>query len=87
MKISDVSMNDGKMCAQLLNLLKMGRWELSGPDIAAHSATVQWVHYLASQMASELKPTATADKSASKTDGGLKIKAMGPIGSQPRKKK
>lgn len=78
MKLNEVTPLDGKMCAQLLNLLKAGRWELSGPDIAAHTATVQWVHSLAGQMAEQLKSPPTSE--------GFRVKAMGPIGSKKKSK-
>lgn len=78
MRISDVSNLDGQMCIQLINLLKVGRWELSGPDIAAHADTVRWVQSLGHQIGEGLRP-------ASKPDTTMRIKAMGPIGSGPSK--
>lgn len=55
MDIRDVSKIDGRMCAQLINILKEGTWSLSGPDIVAHMETTRWVHELASKMAEQLK--------------------------------
>lgn len=79
MKVSEVSSQDGRMCAQLLNLLKAGKWELSGPDIAAHAATLQWVQRLAQDMGSQLNPP--------KATEGIKIKSSGPISGSTKKKK
>lgn len=64
MDIRQVSKIDGRMCAQLINLLKAGKWELSGPDIVAHMETTRWVHELASKMAEQLKAAATPEVSA-----------------------
>lgn len=75
MKLTEVSNTDGRMCAQLLNLLKLGRWDLSGQDINAHGETVRWVHALATQMAHILKPAEPATPA-----GGFKVKSAGPLG-------
>lgn len=72
MEITKVSSQDGKCCLQLLNLLKLGKWELSGPDIAAHAETVAWVKYLANTMAESVKPV----KPAADT---MKVKSVGQL--------
>jgi hypothetical protein len=81
MKLSEVSVEDGKKCAQLINLLKAGRWELSGPDIAAHSETVRWVHALAGSMAEQLKGSSSAST--------MKVKSVGslPVASKKKSKR
>lgn len=56
MDVNNVNNTDGRMCAQLINMLKAGTWELSGPDIMAHTETVRWVHELASKLATALRP-------------------------------
>jgi hypothetical protein len=82
MKVSEVNNNDGKLCAQLINLLKHGKWELTGPDITAHADTVRWVHSLASLMAEQLSPGITKKPEASAPVAPqMRIKAMGPVGS------
>lgn len=85
MKLSDVSNLDVRMCVQLLNLLKAGRWELSGPDIAAHADTVRWVQSVATQIGESVKGSAPK---VPDTTPGFTVKNMGPIaGPKPRKKK
>lgn len=78
MKVSEVSPADGRLCGQLLNLLKHGRWDLSGADITAHGETVRWVQYLAHQMAEQLKAA-----SAPSATQGMKIKSAGPLPTKP----
>lgn len=75
MKLSEVSGQDGKMCVQLINLLKVGKWELSGADITAHTETMKWVYSLANEMSEHLKGKG---KETSPADG-FKVKAMGPM--------
>ncbi len=77
MKVSEVSQIDGRMCAQLINLLKHGKWELSGPDISAHADTVKWVHGLAGAMAQQLNPQGNPPT------GGFRVKAAGPLPPAP----
>lgn len=95
MNLTNVTMDDGKKCAQLLNLLHAGKWDLSGADIAAHSDTVRWLHGLANQMAEQLKlskatpttPAVTVDSLTAPTTQAFRIKQMGPIGSGKISKK
>lgn len=84
MKVSEVTNDDGRFCAQLLNLLAHGQWKLSGPDISAHSATVKWVHDLARLLAEQLKSKAPSPVPASDQGGGFKVKSMGPLPSPMR---
>lgn len=91
MKLQDVTNADGRMCAQLLNLLKAGRWDLSGQDITAHGETVKWVHALAMQMAQHLSPSSNKPQTApvpSKPAGQMRVKQIGSIaGSSGKKRK
>lgn len=85
MKLSDISLEDGRMCVQLIKLLASGRWDLSGADAEALVATRKWVQSLAADMGTQLKG-APAPK-AEAPSGGFKLKAMGPIGSSTKKKR
>jgi len=90
MKLTDVSLDDGRRCAHLINLLKTGRWDLTGAEIDELVRVKQWVMLLAGAMAEQLKskdappaPPAPAPAASS-----FKVKAMGPLGSaKPKKKK
>lgn len=78
MKLQQVTIKDGQMLAQLINLLRAGRWDLSGKDVNAYSETFSWVQSMAAQMADLLK----TDSSPSPTTG-FKVKAAGPLPSAP----
>ena len=71
MKLQQVTNEDGRMCAQLLNLLKSGRWDLSGADAEAFVATRKWVQALAGELATNLK-------SAASSSGPAKAKSPTP---------
>lgn len=83
MDVSKVSMADGKACAQLLNLLRSGKWELSGADATVYVDTVRWVHGLATSMAAQLKDTSPvpASGTSSLPPGGMKVKSITPMSS------
>lgn len=88
--VSKVSNDDGKACAQLMNFLKLGKWELSGSDADVLYRTKAWVMELARKMAADLKsqpPISGPAPSPASSSNGFKVKAMGPIGKPPRKKK
>jgi hypothetical protein len=75
MRLQQVTNEDGRMCAQLLNLISKGRWDLSGADAEALVATRRWVQTLASQMAAQLKsPPQSAEPAPAA--GGMRIKKM-----------
>lgn len=71
MKLSEVTNQDGKMCAQLINLLRGGRWELSGSDIQAYQDTCKWAAGLAALMAAELRQD--------KPDTSIRVKQVGSL--------
>lgn len=82
MEVSKITKDDAVLCMQLLNMLKVGRWELSGPDIAAHANTLQWVRQLADKMAASAKGApAPSDAPA------MRVTASGPIGGSGLAKK
>ena len=96
MKVSNVTNEDGKLCAQLLNLVKTGRWDLSGSEAEALVSTKKWLQSVAVQMAEQLRtppasnpvavkapaPEAVAPSAAAPSV--MKIKSMGKL---PVKKK
>lgn len=88
MKLSNVTLEDGRMCIQLIKLLSTGRWDLSGADAEALVATKKWVQVLASDMGAQLKePTALAPTGPAAPASSFKVKAMGPINSPSKRKK
>lgn len=87
MRVSEVTNIDGQMCIQLINLLRIGRWELSGPDIAAHADTVRWVQALGNLLGEDLRPASKPAAPVPSTDQTMKIKGMGPIGGSTKRKK
>lgn len=86
MQLSEVRIEDGKACASLINLLKTGRWELSGDDAEELVRVKKWVHGLALSMAEKLKPAAQekAQPSPAPASTAMKIKSRGPIGGKKK---
>lgn len=82
MKITSVSLDDGRRCAALVQLLKTGRWDLSSSSAQELVQALQWIKDLAGLMAEQLKsPVATSPES-------LRIKSMGSLPpSKPTRKK
>lgn len=78
MKVEQVTIEDGKMCAQLINLLKNGRWDLSGSDAEALVETKKWLQGVAAQLAQQLKAPQQA---------APKIVRMGTIDKKQTKKR
>lgn len=78
MKLSDVNLQDGKACAHLINLLKTGRWEMSGSEAEVHGAVLRWVQALAMGIAAQIKQPESA-----KTPDT----PAAPVAPQKRKKK
>lgn len=90
MKVSEVTVSDGKSCALLIKFLNNGRWELSGTDAETLAQTKRWLHDVAVAMAAQLQPAAPVPGAPAPTppSGGFRVKAMGPLSSkQSRKKK
>lgn len=78
MDIIKVSLDDGKKCAQLLNILKSGRWDLTGAEQLAFMETFKWVNELALKMAKQLESAKNEAKpAATPASGGIKIKSIG----------
>jgi hypothetical protein len=55
MNISKVTNEDGIALANLINFLKVGRWDLSSKDAQALMDTMKWVSQLASEVGRELQ--------------------------------
>lgn len=78
--VSNVTVEDGKLCAQLLNLVKTGRWDLSGSEAEALVSTKRWLQSVAVQMAEQLRtPEASKPVAASTPPEVMKIKSMGSL--------
>lgn len=84
MKLSEVTNEDGKMCAQLINLIKSGRWDLSGSDAEALVKTKIWLQGVAVQMASQLRNESVAIPQPSAAP--LRIKSSGKLPSSSKNK-
>lgn len=90
MRLIEVTEQDGRFCAQLLNILKEGRWDLSGADAEAFVSTKKWVQSIAMQMAEQLKSKSVNANSSSTS--GFKVQQIGslpitPIKAGSKKKK
>lgn len=87
MQISEVRNDDGRACANLIQLLKQGRWDLSGAEAEQLVNVKKWVHGLALQMAEKLKADVqpTVAQSAPVPTQGIRIKSRGTIGSKKKK--
>ena len=56
MKIIEANINDGKMCSQLLNIIKVAKMpEMAMNDCAAVSQVMAWLNELVKQLAGELQ--------------------------------
>lgn len=69
MILSDVSTEDCKMLAQLINMLHSSELTLNGKDICASADTIRWLQRLAKQ---------AAEVYAKPKEEELTIKAMSP---------
>lgn len=98
MQVSNVTNDDGRMMAQLINFLSKGRWDLTGADAEALVGVKRWASAVAGSMATQLAPakatptaTSAATPAPASTDSpGFKIKAMGSLNApltRKRKKK
>lgn len=100
MQVTNVTNDDGRRMANLINFLKAGRWDLTGSDAEALVSVKQWVQALAGDMATALSRAGAAPSTNSPkaqpvspppTEAtGFKIKAMGSMDSPAptrRKKK
>jgi hypothetical protein len=79
MKISEVSVEDGRMCVQLIKLISSGRWDLSGADAEALVATKRWIQSLAMVMGEQLKTKPAEPAAPVSSTEGFKVKSMGSL--------
>lgn len=92
MKVTEISKVDGEQCANLINLLKAGRWDLSGKDVVAYTNVLKWVQSFAYEIASHLKattpPTPATDAKPSEgvPETGFSIKSRGTLPTAKPKK-
>lgn len=91
MDIRNVTKEDATACAQLIRVIIRAKFDgMTAEDAQALVTVKTWVNKLATTMAADLKavPTVVSGASTPADGGGMKIKAMGPIGSsKPTKKK
>lgn len=86
MNISNVTIQDGKLCAILINALNAARFaDVSGKDVEAIVAAKKWLADVAIQMASELKKKPDSPSVPAIT--GFKVKSMGKLPASNSKKK
>lgn len=84
MKINEVSLEDGKQCAHLINSMKLVTG-LSASDAEAFVAAKRWLHALAGQMAEQLKDHPEVSKpkeTQAASAGGIKIKSAGTLSKE-----
>lgn len=82
MRITDVTTDDGKKCATLINLIKQGRWDLSGADAEMLVDVRKWIQSLAVQMAEQLRSKQSPQE--------MRVTSMGTLpvsGTKKSKKK
>lgn len=89
MQVSEVSNEDAMQLACVIKALGVATFpSVSGKDIDAVYLAKRWLFELAQKVASGLpkKVPVPSAPPASSTQG-MKVKAMGPIGSSPKRKK
>lgn len=83
MKLAEVSKDDCRLMAQLINMVQIGRYEVGGKDMCAGADALRWLQGLAVEAAECLKnqvvslpetPPAAPDP----PDEGLKVKTYNP---------
>lgn len=93
MQLSNISLEDGRAMATIMKLLASGRWDLSGKDTEHFVVAHRWIAEIAKAMAAQLQSSpksAAAPDPASQAGAAsqsIKIKAMGPLGSSPSKRR
>lgn len=87
MDLSNVTLDDGRRLAALVQLLKAGRWDLSGAEAEELVRVKLWVQELATKMVPALKspPTPAPSQEAAPAGGGFKVKSMGQLPTKARK--
>jgi EAL domain-containing protein (putative c-di-GMP-specific phosphodiesterase class I) len=85
MKVAEVSKDDCKMLAQLINMLQMAEFTTTGKDMCAGADSLRWLQAFAVDCAkvfqSESSAMKPSDQPPSTPDEGgspLKIKAFSP---------
>lgn len=58
MKITDVTIEDGRDCALLVRFMTTAHWELTTEEVETLSGIKGWLHSLAVDMATQLKESA-----------------------------
>lgn len=86
MKVTEVSNDDGRMMAQLINFLGKGRWDLSGADAEQLVGVKRWCAAVAGDMARDLSPEKTPAAPESPS-GGFRVKAVGPLPGKATKRR
>lgn len=84
MQLNEVRIEDGRACANLINLLKKGRWDLSGEEAEQLVQVKKWVHDVALQMADKLKPVQKTVAPAPAPSTGFKIKSRGSLNKKKK---
>jgi hypothetical protein len=89
MKLSEVSLDDGRQCAAIINALNIAKFDgLTGKDIETLVAAKKWLQSVAMQMAGQLKAQqAPASAPAPAPSEGFKIKSMGQLPSASKTSK
>lgn len=77
MKVSEVTLEDGKACAAVINALNLAKFDgLTGKDMETLVAAKKWLIAVATQMASELKSKKTP---APAPTAPMKVKKIGSV--------
>lgn len=92
MKVTDVTNDDGRMMAQLINFLGKAQWpSFSSRDAEVLVEVKRWAAGVAGSMATSLSRAGAAPSSAPFIDPegstSFKIKAMGSLDSPKRSRK
>lgn len=91
MKVSEVTKDDCKMLAQIINMMQVGEFTVNGKDVCASADTIRWLQRFAVSVSEtfskEQKPTAEVPVTETKppeapppTGGlpaGVKVKSFG----------
>lgn len=88
MQVLEVSNEDGKACAYLIQFLSNGSWNIKGDDAEKLILCKRWVSEIAVKMAKQLKPDIKASVPAptDSSTSGFKVKGMGPLNSGMKRK-
>lgn len=92
MQVNQATLDDGRNCAILIQLLKAGRWNFSGGDVAAYATVMKWVHEIGNQLAPQMKALEEPKKeegtgNTPSTDTGFSVVATGKLPTKHASKK